>query len=235
MLKEKEKSNQQPLTFITTYNRTLPNLKKVIDKNWHILQLNDQLQKTFSEKPVISYRRNRNLKDIIGSNIISNEKVVRKKVSLKQQQRYCSPCNSRRNNLCCKQDLKTNTFKSTSTNEEFKIYHELTCKSTYLIYLLECQLHKVQYIGKCETPFNIRLNNHRKDVKNPQSIPACKHFNSTDHIYERDAKFILIEQLKDQEVEKEILVRRLKIRGNFWINKLKTLHPNGLNHELNNI
>ena len=33
---------------------------------------------------------------------------------------------------------------------------------------MECTSCKQQYVGKAETPFNIRLNNHRNDVKNPQ-------------------------------------------------------------------
>ena len=35
---------------------------------------------------------------------------------------------------------------------------------------MECALCKVQYIGKAETAFKIRLNNHRKDIINPKSI-----------------------------------------------------------------
>ena len=35
-------------------------------------------------------------------------------------------------------------------------------------------------VGKAETSFNVRLNNHRKDVKDPKAIPADKHFNQTD-------------------------------------------------------
>ena len=39
-------------------------------------------------------------------------------------------------------------------------------------------LFKQQYIGKAETSFNLRLNNHRDDGKNPhpKTIPVCKHF-----------------------------------------------------------
>ena len=33
-----------------------------------------------------------------------------------------------------------------------------------------------QYVGKNETPFKIRLNNHRKHVKDPKAILADKHF-----------------------------------------------------------
>ena len=44
-----------------------------------------------------------------------------------------------------------------------------------MIYLLECQLCKVQFVGNSEAPFHIRLNKHRKDVKHLNPIEACKH------------------------------------------------------------
>ena len=44
------------------------------------------------------------------------------------------------------------------------IFHDLNCKSKLLKYLMECRICRIQYIGKSETEFNIRLNNHRKDV-----------------------------------------------------------------------
>ena len=53
----------------------------------------------------------------------------------------------------------------------------------------------IQYVGKSETLFNIRLNNHRKDVKRSDSIAACQHFKNNHHEFNRDAKFTLIEQL----------------------------------------
>ena len=34
----------------------------------------------------------------------------------------------------------------------------------------------LQHVGQNETPFNIRLSNHRKDVKDPKAILADKHF-----------------------------------------------------------
>ena len=43
---------------------------------------------------------------------------------------------------------------------------------------MECTLCKQQYAGKAETLFNITLNNHRNDQKNPhaKTILAFKHF-----------------------------------------------------------
>ena len=53
---------------------------------------------------------------------------------------------------------------------------------------------KIQYVGKSET-FNIKLNNHRKDIKKPNAIEACKHFNSNEHAFSKHGKFIITGQL----------------------------------------
>ena len=42
---------------------------------------------------------------------------------------------------------------------------QVNCKSDFVIYLLECKKYHLQYVGEAETDFNLRLKNHRKDVK----------------------------------------------------------------------
>ena len=59
---------------------------------------------------------------------------------------------------------------------------------------MECTLCKTQYIGKTETSFNIRLNNHRSDVSDPNAIPACRCFTQNNHQFKSYAKFTVIEQ-----------------------------------------
>ena len=60
-----------------------------------------------------------------------------------------------------------------------------------------CKLCEQQYVGKAETHFNIRRNNHRDDVKNPhpKTISPCKHFQEKNHNFNRYAKFIIIDKL----------------------------------------
>ena len=43
----------------------------------------------------------------------------------------------------------------------------------------------------------------------------------------------MIDRLTNTNLDKEILRERLIQRGNFWIQKLKTLYPKVLNQELN--
>ena len=89
---------------------------------------------------------------------------------------------------------------------------------------------KIQYVGKSETSFNIRLNNHWKDIKKPNAIEACKHFDSNEHTFSKHSRFTIIEQLRNiNTTPTETLKLRLIERENFWIKKLKTLTSYGLN------
>ena len=226
----RERIDQIPL--VTTFHRQLPDFKSVIEKHWNLLQINEDLKTVFNNHPVYGYRRNKNLKDIIGQTTLRNNKVVRKNKTLTPGK--CSPCRSRYNNLCCKQVESTTVFTSHQTQQTYKILHNTNCRSTNVIYLLQCQKCKIQYIGKTENPFNIRLNNHRHGANYPteDTIPAAKHF-STNHVFIRDAKFTIIEQIKDSSKTKEEKRSILLRRENFWIDKMKTLTPLGLNQELN--
>ena len=76
---------------------------------------------------------------------------------------------------------------------------------------------KIQYVGKSET-LNIRLNNHRKDIKKTNAIEACKHFNNNEHSFSEHGKFIIIEQLRNiNTIPTETRKLRLRERENFWI------------------
>ena len=46
---------------------------------------------------------------------------------------------------------------------------------------MECVLWKIKKAEKVETTFNLRLNNHRKDTKKPNSILSCNHFQHQGH------------------------------------------------------
>ena len=97
---------------------------------------------------------------------------------------------------------------------------------------MECRKCHTQYIGKSETLFNIRLNNHKSNAYKPtnDSFPACKHFYGDVHDFNRDTEFTIIEQIRDtnQNTKKQINYTILQ-RENFWITKLKTLTLYGFN------
>ena len=83
---------------------------------------------------------------------------------------------SKSGNICCKQLKTTTTFKSQQTNKSWKIFYDTNSKTENATYLTECIKYNLQYVSKNKIPFKIRLNNHRKNVNDPEAIFADKHF-----------------------------------------------------------
>ena len=109
-------SNRIPL--ILTSNRTLPDIKRAVNKHWDILKIRD-LEQVFTELSIIAFRRNRNLQNTLDKKtIINNRRQLRQNIN---QNGYSKPCNSKLNNLCCIQVQSTNTLRSTVTQNLQKI------------------------------------------------------------------------------------------------------------------
>ena len=117
LLNKIKTSNTERLPLTVTYNRTLPDVKTVIDKNWHILQIEPKLKEIFAEPPILAFKRNKNLKDIIGGNkAFDNKKNLNVK---KFTKRKCQPCFTRSIKVCCKQLKTCSTFKVSLTKTPF--------------------------------------------------------------------------------------------------------------------
>ena len=63
---EKEKKNKS-VPFVTQYQPSVPNLKKILLDKWHLMEENPALKEICKGKPLISYRKGRSLKDILVS------------------------------------------------------------------------------------------------------------------------------------------------------------------------
>jgi hypothetical protein len=232
LLSKKQKTSEHTNPLIVTYNKNLPNLRKAIDDNWNILSINQDLAPLFKEKPIIAFRRNTNLQQLLCKHKLHNNKpMVRKPQKIGR----CQPCLSKANNKCCKQMCDTNFVTNRKTGKKYYIYHKLNCKSTNVIYLIECILcnHK-PYVGKSEPPSNLRTNNHRTDSKKPNSIPVDQHFATAGHDFYKHAKITLIEKIENTtNMTKEEITYTLEKREDFWMIKLNTLNPDGFNQGLN--
>ena len=68
----------------------------------------------------------------------------------------------------------------------------------------------MQYVRKAETEFNIRLNNHLKNVWNTDAIRARRHFSGKIHNFNTHAKFILIDHRHRIDIDKEKNKEKLK-------------------------
>ena len=72
----------------------------------------------------------------------------------------CSPCRKSRCQVC-KVMCSATTFISLVTNKEYRINFSLNCDSSNVVYVLECSVCGVQYVGSTCTSFRVRFNNYK--------------------------------------------------------------------------
>ena len=175
----------------------------------------------------MAYRRPLSLQDRLVStrfNTVNNTLVPR----------GCEACGKPKCSWC-KGINKTTTFTSSNNNKTFKIFHSVNCQSSWVIYIIECNICNLQYIGKSETPFNLRLNNHRNHIK--KGISSCElteHFlhNKRTHNFDNNVIITIIEQIRKDNISNEQKKDLLRHREIFWQKKLNSMQPNGLNKRI---
>ena len=69
-------------------------------------------------------------------------------------------------------------FKSNGTLTTYQVFHQLNCKSSYIIHL-NCQM---EYVEKSGTKFNIKLNNHTKDLPRKDSMFLITRGSATENL-----------------------------------------------------
>ena len=80
----------------------------------------------------------------------------------------------------------------------------------------------------------MKFNTHRYDVNQPTGLSFDKHFSAPGHNFDHDARFILLEQVKNyRTLPKEEIRFIMEHREDYWVRKLRTLSPEGLNDKLN--
>ena len=101
--------------------------------------------------------------------------------------------------MAASQKINSTTMFSDSKGEHtFQIYHKLDCHAAWVIFMMECKICKLLYIGKSETKCNTRDNNHRSHMRTlKNSCELSEHFlhNRQTYDYKNDVTITLISQL----------------------------------------
>ena len=96
----------------------------------------------------------------------------------------------------------------------------VTCKTKGVVYLIECSKCGIQYVGMTKNALQTRFTSHRSDIRHEENTSVAKHFNQDGHSME-DLTIMIIDQ-EDSD-------KKLRERERYWIKKLKTKAPHGLN------
>ena len=93
------------------------------------------------------------------------------------------PCCSWIKNVWCLIKFLTFYF----TGETYKIKSHITCNTVNVIYMIQCLLFKLRYIGETKRRFKDRFNEHRRPILNPSDsyiqTAVSEHFLSNSHSF----------------------------------------------------
>ena len=108
----------------------------------------------------------------------------------------------------------------------------LDCNSSNVIYVIHCNNCEKRYVGETGQTLRDRFNAHKQDVKRSISTSVSMHFDGVFCKFDSHCKLYPIEIVPLTGSETENKINRLE-RENYWIKKLETYPPLGLNSGYN--
>ena len=216
-LSETAKHDAKMVPYVITYNPSLPNIGEIINKYWGLLALSQKssVKYVFQHKPILAFKRPRNLADIL----------THSKLNFNQSHTGSVSACKRRRCTHCKSINESNEFVCSNTNETFSLNSDFDCTSENVIYLITCKKCHTQYVGQTHQKVSKRMNSHRFDIFHyPDNFTnVSMHFNENGHT-PNDFSFAPIDKI---EAEWPRLLKET-----YWVHRLNTLHPNGMNSKV---
>ena len=210
------KKREKGVAFVVTYYPILNSLSKIIVDNMYLFNMNEEVRKTFSPGPMVSFRISRKL----------NIYLVRAKLYRLQRRVGSSKCGKQRCEVC-NNVTDASTFSSIMAGDTFKINHSLNCDDKCLIYLMTCKQCNKQYTGETTDLFRNRWNNYKDNARKFDRKESCmqehlyKHFQTEGHKgFLNEASVTFIDKTDGKDPKK---------RERYWMQTLKTMEPYGLN------
>ena len=154
LLTSRRKITEQVTPLVVTYHPDLPHLTRVLHNNQCIINMSTRLKGALPKPPLVAYRRPPNLRNLL---------VRATYGQVKQTHKGNSQCQQSRCKACAHIKIGT-TFRSTTTGERFQVKATADCRTRNVVYLIECKMCAIQYVGKTENALHIQLTGHRSDI-----------------------------------------------------------------------
>ena len=207
---DSEGNNRIILTL--TYNAYSKPVKDIVENNFQILKLDQEVGYLFQEKPLVSYRRDKNIKDmLVKSQFLTSQNTTG----------VTMPCGRKR---CVTCDFVFNEEHTVhGPKGSFSPQGRFSCVTKDVIYCIECGKCGDIYIGETEKRLGDRIREHLRDVKTKnRNKEVAIHFNSPGHSLENFKVQILYEN-------KDNLAR--KIKESYFIMKFGCIYSLGMNRD----
>ena len=195
LLKYQTKLESYSTPLVLTYHPYLRRINKIVKNLQPLLNKDPYLNQIFSAPPLISYRQSPNLKLLLTSASLPNERFITGTFS----------CNSPKCHLC--PNINTNPTITGPNGVPIKISGNFSCNSSNIIYAISCN------IGETSNSIRQRMNGHRSDIKHNRNKPVAEHFNKPDHTLD-NLKLTVIKEVKgktkqQREVEEQKIIFKL--------------------------
>ena len=151
--------------FITTYNKTNPNLKEIISNHWAYLGRSSATRDLSERDFMITYKKPPSLKDML----------VKAKLT---QPRHKTNKECKRPKSCkyCTKMSQSGKIKNLYNNKTYNTTTKGTCQSNNLVYCIECNWCHIKYVGQTKNRIIDRFQGHLFDIKNNLNTTVARHF-----------------------------------------------------------
>ena len=227
LLTVKQKEEIKTPVMVTKFNPTNPDIRGFIHNNWNIIEHSNDCVHTFSDKPIVGFRRLPNLRDILTSASITYPAL---EAPIKQP--IAKHCTRLGRCTYCPMIHKDTTVKCNVSNKVHKLSklpNSISCELSDIVYLITCKKCNKYYVGETGCAFRSRMYEHILSVKKPKDnriTPVSKHFTDKGHSV-RDLRFSILEwcTLKYNTPNPE---HRKKCER-WWMWNIGAIHPIGIN------
>lgn len=218
-----------PTVFSTPYSRQYGKICNIIKKYMPILLYDPSLEKVMKggyrcvarKAPTLGKTVSPSL--FLQANNSDNSTWLSYKGSVGCGHRICT---------CCTVMTKISSITSFANGNSFNIQHYINCNSRNIIYVINCNSCQLQYVGHTTQKLKQRICKHLSDI--PHAISrnvsaASQHFFSV-HNGNISSLSVIAAEKVFPPIRGGDLKRKLLNRETFWMYRLQTTAPSGLNY-----
>ncbi|XP_073428203.1 uncharacterized protein [Dendrobates tinctorius] len=215
------------LPFVHGHHPSMQRIHNLIHKHWPLLTRSYPRINLFKSPPLMCLRRPQNLKDKLVRADLGTSSHINTHTLTGQKRTGTFPC---LNCMSCSNIIKGSEIVHPCSGKSYPIRDYFTCETNFVVYIIKCPCGLL-YVGETTQAIRDRISSHKSTIRCGKTwLPLPAHFKEARHN---------VSQLRFQIIEKVPRpkrggnhVRLLKQRETFWIYTLDTLHPRGLNREI---
>ena len=138
------------------------------------------------------------------------------------------PCNRKWKCKHCPRIDKSGEVTSTSMGRKYKSKVLVSYNSKHLIYMIQYQICKIQYVGKIKNKILQRVNKHYSSIRNKLETPVARQMNSHTYRGNPPIRMYILTPIHEEPDLDEASVER-NSKENYWMVRLYSCVPKGLN------